>query len=187
VKLVSDTLTHKSDVGGVILDCRTPEDAAAAFRRIAANVRAAGHEGEMQGALVQELAPDGLDLIVGAVADPVFGPLVLVGAGGREAELWGDRQVALAPIGPRTAAELWRGLHCAVLIDGFRGTPPADRAALEEIVTRVARLAADQPLLAELDLNPVRAFGAGEGGLVLDVRARRSPAHHRPAPRHHAV
>jgi acyl-CoA synthetase (NDP forming) len=130
----------------------------------------------MEGALVQELAPEGLDLIVGAVADPLFGPLVLVGAGGVEAELWKDRQVALAPVGPRTAGELWRGLHCAPLIDGYRGAPPTDRAALEDIVARVARLAADQPLLAELDLNPVRAFAAGAGALVLDVRARRAAA-----------
>jgi acyl-CoA synthetase (NDP forming)/GNAT superfamily N-acetyltransferase len=187
VKLVSRTLTHKSDVGGVILDCRTPEDAAAAYRSIEANVAATGHEGEMEGALVQELAPEGLDLIVGSVADPLFGPLVLVGAGGVEAELWKDRQVALAPVGPRTAGELWRGLHCAPLIDGYRGAPAADRAALEDLVARVARLAADQPLLAELDLNPVRAFATGAGALVLDVRARRAAPHGPPTPPHRAL
>lgn len=177
VKLLSHTLVHKSDVGGVVLHCRTPDEAAAAFRTIAARLEARGQGDAMQGVVVQEMAPDGLDLIVGAVADPVFGPLVLAGAGGVLAELWRDRRVALAPVGPRTAAELWRGLRCDPLIDGYRGAPPADRAALEDLVARVARLAADQPLLAELDLNPVRAFPPGEGVLVLDVRARRAPAH----------
>jgi acyl-CoA synthetase (NDP forming)/GNAT superfamily N-acetyltransferase len=176
VKLASRTVTHKSDVGGVVLGCHTPDEAAEAFRTISANMEAAGRAGQMEGVVVQELAGPGLDLIVGTVADPLFGPLVLVGAGGTLAELWRDRQVALAPVGPRTAAELWRGLRCDPLIDGFRGAPPADRSALEDLVVRLARLTADEPLLAECDLNPVRAFPPGEGVLVLDARARRVAA-----------
>jgi acyl-CoA synthetase (NDP forming)/RimJ/RimL family protein N-acetyltransferase len=174
VKLVSRTITHKSDVGGVVLGCRSPTEAAEAYRSIAARLAPAGRAGEMDGVLVQELAPDGIDMIVGALADPLFGPLVLAGAGGVEAELWRDRRVALAPVGPRTAAELWRGLRSDPLIDGYRGALAADRAALEDVVARVARLAADQPLLAELDLNPVRALRPGEGAIVLDARARRA-------------
>jgi acyl-CoA synthetase (NDP forming) len=118
------------------------------------------------------MAADGPELIVGAHADPVFGPVVVAGVGGVEAELWGDRSVALAPVGERAAAELWDGLRGARLLDGWRGRPAASRTALADVVTRVGRLAADQPLLADLDCNPVRATGPGPA-IVLDARARR--------------
>jgi acetyltransferase len=121
------------------------------------------------------MAGESAELIVGAAADDVFGPVVLGGIGGTEAELWADRAVALAPVGARTAEELWTRLHGAALIDGWRGGPPSDRAALADLVARVAWLAADQPLLAELDCNPVRA-PLGGPALVLDARARRAPS-----------
>jgi acyl-CoA synthetase (NDP forming)/GNAT superfamily N-acetyltransferase len=170
VKLLSTTTVHKTEVGGVILGCATPQEAATAFETIAARV---GSD-EMTGALVQEMAPAGLDLIVGAVNDPLVGPLVLAGFGGVEAEVWQDRAVALAPVGPRTAGDLWGELRGRRLLDGWRGAPGADRDALTDLVTRVARLAAEQPLLAELDLNPVRSCGAGTPLAILDARARRA-------------
>lgn len=169
VKLVSRTVIHKSDVGGVILDCDSPDATAAAFRRIAGRVGADPSDA----VVVQEMAPRGVDLIVGAVHDPLFGPLVLAGIGGTEAEVWRDRMVALAPVGRQTAHEMWDGLRGLPLIKGWRGSPGADRAGLEECLLRVAQLAAEQPLLAELDLNPVRSSGPGQGVVVLDARARR--------------
>jgi acyl-CoA synthetase (NDP forming) len=174
VKLMSRTITHKSDIGGVVLDCRTPEAAAEAYRTIATRLEAMGQAQAMDGALVQEQADEGLDLIVGAVADPVFGPLVLAGVGGVEAEVWKDQTLALAPVGPRTAEAVWRDLRGGVLIDGWRGAPGADRARLADVVRRVAELIADQSLLAELDLNPVRGLGVGGEVIVLDARARRA-------------
>jgi acyl-CoA synthetase (NDP forming) len=172
VKLLSRTVIHKADVGGVVLDCRSPEAAAAAVRRIVGSLARLGRRDDMEGALVQEMAPDGPDLIVGGLQDPVFGPIVLAGIGGGEAELWGDRKLALAPVGPTTADELWRGLRGAPLLDGWRGGPPVPRAPLAKLTERVAWLMADQPLLAELDLNPVRAREDGRP-VVLDARARR--------------
>jgi acyl-CoA synthetase (NDP forming)/GNAT superfamily N-acetyltransferase len=174
VKLVGAAGAHKSDVGGVILGASSPEAAAEAYRHVEAGAAAAGLSG-MRGALVQAMAPEGIDLIVGAVADPTFGPLVLVGIGGVEAELWGDRALALAPVGPETAGGLWARLRGAPLLDGWRGGPVADRAALVDVAVRLGRLAAEQPLLAELDCNPVRALPGG-GALVLDARARRADA-----------
>jgi acyl-CoA synthetase (NDP forming)/GNAT superfamily N-acetyltransferase len=173
VKLVSATVTHKADVGGVVLGCESPEAAAAAYRRIAASLDAAGLGGAMSGALVQEMVPDGVDLIAGAVADPVFGPVVLAGVGGGQAELWRDRAVALAPVGERAAADLWDRLRGAPLLDGWRGGPAADRRALADAVVRIGWLAAQQPLLGEVDCNPVRA-ALGGAAIVLDARARRA-------------
>ena len=180
VKLVSRALPHKSDVGGVVLDVRTPEDAAAAFERIAASLLGRGLLADMDGVLVQEMAAPGTDLIVGGVQDPVFGPSVLAGMGGTDAEVWRDRRVALAPVGPGAARELWDGLHGAALLDGWRGRPPVPRDALAELTARVSWLLSDLPGVAELDLNPVRA-GVDGRPVALDARIRREETRE-PAP-----
>lgn len=173
VKVAQPVVPHKSEAGGVVLGCASPEAAAAAFRRIDQALRAGAAPGGLRAALVQEMVEGPAQLIVGATADPVFGPLVLAGIGGVEAEMWADRAVALAPVGALAAADLWTGLRGARLIDGWRGAPASDRVALADLVCRVSWLAADQPELAELDCNPVRA-PAGGRAIVLDARARRA-------------
>jgi acetate---CoA ligase (ADP-forming) len=175
VKVARPVVPHKSEVGGVRLGCRSPAAAANAFRELDAALRRSGACDRVEAVLVQEMVDDGVELIVGSTADEVFGPLVLAGIGGVEAELWADRAVALAPVGRATAGELWRRLRGSAQLDGWRGAPGADRAALADLVNRVAWLAADQQLLAELDCNPVRA-PTGERALVLDARALRAPA-----------
>ena len=173
VKLVSGTLTHKSDVGGVVLGLRTPDEAAAAAERIADALRRRGLGAQMEGLLVQEMAPAGTDLIVGGLQDPLFGPCVLAGIGGADAEVWRDRRVALAPVGPASAHEIWHHLRGAALLDGWRGMPPVPRDALAELTARVGWLMSDLPGVAEMDLNPVRA--AADGRLVVvDARIRRA-------------
>ena len=175
VKLARPVIPHKTEIGGVRLGCGSPEAAADAFRAIDRGLARSRPGERAEQVLVQEMAGDGAELIVGATADDVFGPLVLAGVGGTEAELWADRAVALAPVGPRTAQELWTRLRGAAQIDGWRGAPASDRDALADLVARVAWLAADQALLAELDCNPVRAPHGGRA-LVLDARVRRAPA-----------
>jgi acetyltransferase len=127
----------------------------------------------MEGVLVQEMAPDGTDLIVGGLQDPVFGPSVLVGVGGVDAEVWRDRRVALAPVGPAAARELWDGLRGAALLGGWRGRPQVAREPLADLTARVAWLVSDLPAVAELDLNPVRAAADG-APVALDARIRRA-------------
>jgi acetate---CoA ligase (ADP-forming) len=120
------------------------------------------------------MAPAGAELIVGVVGDPRFGPLVAVGAGGATAELIGDVQVRLAPVGPREAAAMLRELRTFPLLDGFRGASHADVGAVEDIITRVAALAAAHPEIAELDCNPVIA--GPNGAVIVDARIRLAPA-----------
>src|SRR6185369_251511 len=110
------------------------------------------------------------ELIVGVVADQAFGPLVAVGAGGTAAELIGDVQVRLAPVSALTATEMLRELRTFPLLDGFRGAPRCDVAAIEDVVGRVAALAAAHPEVAELDCNPVLAGTVG--ATVVDARVR---------------
>ena len=142
-----------------------------AAREIAAAVEAAGHR--LEGYLVQTMAPEGTELIVGVVGDPAFGPLVALGAGGTTAELIRDIQVRLAPLGRREAAEMIRALRTFPLLDGYRGRPHADLAAVEDVVLRMGALAAAHPEIAELDCNPVIAGPAG--ALVVDARVRIAP------------
>jgi acyl-CoA synthetase (NDP forming) len=177
LKAVAPGLLHKSDVGAVWLGLQGEAELELAAAEIAATVRASGHE--LEGYLVQTMAPEGTELIVGVVGDPAFGPLVALGAGGTAAELIRDIQVRLAPLGRREAAEMLRALRTFPLLDGYRGRPRADLAAVEDVVLRVSALAAAHPEIVELDCNPVIA--GPDGALIVDARVRiAAPPEHRP-------
>jgi acetyl coenzyme A synthetase (ADP forming)-like protein len=149
---------HKTEVGGVALDLRDE----AALREAAGRIGAPF--------VVQPLVRGGVELLVGAVQDPVFGPLVALGPGGTLAELIGAVGFRLAPLTDADAAELVGGEKVAKLLGGFRGAPAADIGAVTDLLLRVGRLADDLPTVAELDLNPVIAGPAG--CTVVDARVR---------------
>jgi acyl-CoA synthetase (NDP forming) len=128
----------------------------------------AGHE--VEGFVVQQMAAPGVEMLVGVASDERFGPVVACAAGGTAVELLGDVQVRLAPVAAAEAAEMVRGLRTFPLLDGYRGAPPTDVAALEDVVVRVGALAAAHPEIAELDLNPVVV--SPSGALVVDARIR---------------
>jgi acetyl coenzyme A synthetase (ADP forming)-like protein len=153
---------HKTESGGVALDLRDAEAVREAAARIGPPV------------IVQPLVRGGVELLVGAVEDPVFGPLVALGAGGKFAELIGDAGFRLAPVTDVDTEELVQSGKVGRLIGGFRGEPPADVEAVADVVLRVARLADDFPEIAELDLNPVIA--GPDGCVVVDARVRIGPA-----------
>ena len=168
LKAVAPGLVHKTDAGAVRLGLDGPTAVTRAAREIARELEAAGTP--VEGFHVQRMAPAGTELIVGAVGDPAFGPLVACGAGGVAVELLGDVQVSLAPLGPREADGMLRELKTFPLLDGYRGRPPAELDSLRDLVLRVGALAAAHPAVAELDLNPVIA--APDGALVVDARVR---------------
>jgi acyl-CoA synthetase (NDP forming) len=131
----------------------------------------------MEGAMVQAMAAPGVETMAGVVRDPAFGPLVLFGMGGTVAELLGDHTERVAPLARSEAADMVRGLCCSPLLTGYRGAPPADLAALEDVLARLGALASEHPRIAELDLNPVVASTGG--AVAVDARIRveqRSPA-----------
>lgn len=165
VKVVSDTITHKTDVGGVRLDLESIAEVREAFETMQNQLGT-----EMQGAVVQAMAAPGTEVIVGALSDPVFGPVVMFGAGGTTAEVWQDRAVALAPVTRARARELIQEPKVSMLLAGYRGGEPADTDALEDIVVRVGAMLAAHPEIAELDLNPVIATAAGLH--LVDARCR---------------
>ena len=168
VKALGPDLVHKSDVGGVALDVADGPAAATAYAEMADRL-----DGRMDGALVQQMAPAGVETIVGITHDPTFGPVVLFGLGGVATELMGDHAFRILPLTDRDAAELVRSLRSSPLLFGYRGTPVGDVRALEDLLQRVARLAGLIPELAELDLNPVLV--SPEGVAVVDAAIRLDP------------
>jgi acyl-CoA synthetase (NDP forming)/RimJ/RimL family protein N-acetyltransferase len=165
VKAFVPGLLHKTEAGAVGLDL-----SATGAERAA---RAMARRLHVEGFLVQAMAGPGPELLVGAVGDPSFGPLVLVGSGGQTAELVRDVQVRLAPVGPQTAGGMVRALRTHPLLEGYRGAPGGDAGAVAELVVRVGALAAAHPEIAELDCNPVIA--TREGAVVVDARLRLGP------------
>ena len=172
LKLVSRTVLHKSDVGGVRLDIRSPELAADAFRAIAASLAARGLSDALDGVLVQPMLTRGTECLVGVVADPTFGPLIAFGSGGVNAEVFRDVAFRLHPLTDVDVDELIASVKVATLLRGYRGAPPADLPALRGLLLCVSQLVEDLPELAELDLNPVLVGPEGHGAVVLDARIR---------------
>jgi acyl-CoA synthetase (NDP forming) len=168
LKAGAPTLVHKSDVGGVKLGLANDDE----LRRAFVAMRAALGE-QMGDAVVQPMAPPGVELIVGVTHDPVFGPLVLFGMGGVASELLRDTTLRFVPLTVLDAHEMVRSLRSSPLLFGYRSSPTVDVGAVEELLLRIGRLAEDVPELAELDCNPVVA--SPSGAVVLDVKLRVEP------------
>ena len=154
---------HKSEGGGVVLGLADRDAARAAYADLVARLAPPAVSVEAMADLA-----DGVELIVGCVRDPKFGPVVMVGLGGVFTEVLGDTACAIAPVSADAARELLLSLQGAPLLLGARGRAPVDLDALAEVVARVSRLAAAHPELVELELNPVLAGPAGV--LALDAR-----------------
>jgi len=170
VKLLSDTLVHKSDWGGVVLGVSGADEARRAFDTIASRLGTAGRRAEMRGVSVQPMAGHGIETMMGFALDPSFGPLIAFGLGGTTLELFGDVVFRITPLTDRDAREMLASIRGRALLDGYRNQPAADKAALVDMLLRVARLAEEVPELAELDLNPVLARPPGQGAVALDAR-----------------
>ena len=170
VKIVSDRVAHKSDVGGVVLGLESEQEVARARQDVIANVRNAYPDVAVQAVAICEMALAGTELIVGATRDLTFGPAVLLGVGGIYAEILQDTAVCLAPLGESDALALIDRLRGAALLRGARGRPGVDLAALVDVVVRVGELAVDLGEdLKALDLNPVIAGPAGAGVVAADA------------------
>ena len=165
LKATGAGIVHKSDIGGVRLGLGSPDDVAKAYEDMRATIGQA-----MTGALVEPMVEAGVEVIVGVVHDEPFGPLVMFGLGGTTAELVQDRSFRALPLTDLDVGELVRSLRTSPLLFGYRGAPPCNTGALEDLLLRVGRLAEDVPELAELDLNPVVV--SPEGAVVVDARVR---------------
>jgi len=168
LKIVSQDIIHKSDVGGVIVNLKNASDVASGYKKIIENVKKYKADAKIAGVLVQEMAPQATEVIVGSIKDPQFGQTVMVGLGGIFVELLKDVNFRVAPLTAEDAKEMITELKAYPLLKGYRNTPPADIDALVAILCSVSRLVMDNPEIKELDLNPIMAYP--KGAKTVDAR-----------------
>ena len=161
VKILSAAVSHKTEVGGVHLNVKTREQLDAALAKIDA-VKAQGEKRY----LIEETAPPGLDIIIGAKNDAAFGPVVMLGLGGTAAEAFGDVAMRLSPITIHDAMDMIAELKTSALFDGWRGGTFYDKSAVADALVKISCLVSRHPEIKEMDLNPVRVFD--QGIMVLD-------------------
>jgi acetate---CoA ligase (ADP-forming) len=171
VKISSSTISHKSDIGGVILDCKTGEEVKKGYQAIKTKLKSLGREKEMEGVTVQHFVQGGIDTIVGMVQD-ALGPLVMFGLGGVFTEVLQETVFRLNPLTDVDVKEMVGSPKMARLFNGFRNIPASDSASLEDLLLRISALIKDTPEISELDLNPVKVMPKGEGYWVVDARMR---------------
>jgi acetyl coenzyme A synthetase (ADP forming)-like protein len=183
MKASAKGLIHRADVNGVHLNLQTPEEAVQSFRRIQRSVTDRGFE--FEGVIVQEQITGAREVIVGANVDPLFGPLLIFGLGGKYVEVLRDVVFRLAPLTDRDAERMVRAIRGYPILEGVRGEPRSDIPALEEALLRISALVTRLPQIAEIEINPLVALVEGKGAIALDARVRLWP--HGQPPRAHAV
>ena len=172
LKLASRQIVHKTEFGGVQLNLPDERAVRQAFATIRGRLVEANRLEDFDGVLIQPMIAGGVELMVGVTQDPSFGPLIGFGLGGIHVEILKDVCFRVTPITDRDAGEMVRSIRGYKLLEGYRGHPPADIAAIEELLLRVARLVEEIPEISELDLNPVIALPPGQGCWIVDARIR---------------
>ncbi|MCZ7585195.1 MAG: acetate--CoA ligase family protein [Deltaproteobacteria bacterium] len=170
LKTESPQAVHKTDVDGVALGLTRAADVKQAFADLKDGLARHVRRGAFEGAIVQPMAPRGLELFVGGTRDRDFGPVIVLGWGGTVAEALGPPIIRLAPISKKEALRMIDELPARRLLDGIRKYPAMDLSAIADLIVRASLLIAEQGALAEMDLNPVRLYAKGKGALVLDAR-----------------
>jgi acetyl coenzyme A synthetase (ADP forming)-like protein len=170
VKLLSDKIIHKTEVGGVILSCCSSGDVKQAFNQIRERLEGLGRADEMQGVTIQQMISEGIEVIVGLTQDPSFGPLIMFGMGGIYAEFLKDITFRIHPLTDVDVQDMVRSVKVHELFAGWRGSKPSDVKALEDLLLRVSAMVEDLPQIVEMDLNPVKVQEQEKGYVVVDAR-----------------
>jgi acyl-CoA synthetase (NDP forming) len=169
IKGQSRRLPHKSDAGAVLLNLDSPASLSAAWEKLHDNVSRYDGAVELEGVLVEKMSAKALELIIGGRNDPYWGPTLLVGLGGVQAELTHDFRLLPGDAGPEDIrAELDR-LKAAPLLHGYRGSAKLDLDAVIQIMLRIGALLRGEADIKEIDLNPVFVYPAGQGAVALDA------------------
>ena len=169
MKIVSPQIMHKSDAGGVKVGLKTVDEVRDAFDTIMTNAKNYKADAELQGVLVQKMAPKGEEVILGMMRYPTFGPLIMFGLGGVTVELFKDVNFRLAPLTSADAKNLIQGIQGVKLLEGFRGGPKADIAAIERMLISISEMVMNHPEIKELDINPLLVHPEGQGATVADI------------------
>ena len=168
LKIMSPNVVHKSDSGGVKLGVQTGAGVDKAITEMRSSVKASQPDAKIEGVSVQAMARKGVEVIIGMSKDPQFGPVLMFGLGGVLVELLKDVSFRIVPVRKVDAAEMVREIKGFPMLQGFRGSEPADLSALEDLIVKVSDFVEQNPQVKELDLNPVFAYG--DGAVAVDAR-----------------
>jgi acetyltransferase len=170
IKVIAEKISHKSDVGGVILNLKDEQALAEAYTNLMDQLYQAEPHAPIEGVMVQPMVTGGTELIVGGRQDKQFGPVVLVGMGGIFVEIIKEVAVRVAPISQQEAVAMIESLRGASILQGARGRKPADIESVGETLLRLAQLLTDFPEIQEIDINPLLVLDHNEGCCALDAR-----------------
>jgi Acyl-CoA synthetase (NDP forming) len=170
LKVVSPDIIHKSDVGGVILNISNDDELRSACERIRSNIKEKASYARVSGFLVQKMVPEGLETIVGATKDPIFGHVIAFGLGGVLVEVLQDVSFRIVPVSEEDARAMIREIRGYRLFNGYRNMPARDEEAVVYIITRFSELLSDNPNIVEADLNPIIILERGKGAYAADAR-----------------
>jgi len=170
LKIASPDIQHKSDVGGILLNVQTPDEVKIGFKNMIDTVKAANPDARLTGVHIQNMVPDGQEVIIGCVRDAQFGALLMFGSGGIEVEGLKDVAFSLTPLMDNEADILINGTWAGRKLSGYRNIPRADVQAVKEVLQRVSFLVNDIPEIKEIEINPLRVFNSG--AMALDVRVK---------------
>jgi acetyl coenzyme A synthetase (ADP forming)-like protein len=172
MKIESPEIAHKSDIGGVLLNLEDEAGVRRGYATLVENIHRVKPGAQILGVQIQQMIPAGQEVIIGAVRDDQFGPLVMFGSGGVEVEGLKDVAFALAPLTSEEAGHLLESTWAGRRLNGFRNLPPADRQAVLNTLFRVAQLVSDFAQIAEIEINPLRVLTQNQGAYAIDVRVR---------------
>lgn len=173
LKIVSPEIIHKTEIGGVAVGLSSSDAVESAYLRMIESVRARNPDARLVGVLVQKMAPESTQVIVGSIRDPQFGDTVLFGLGGVFVEVLNDVAFRIAPLEERDAREMIHEIRGYSVLAGYRGSPPADQDALVNIILSASRLVTENPQIDQMDLNPTMVYE--RGATVVDARILLSP------------
>ncbi|MEW8504702.1 MAG: bifunctional acetate--CoA ligase family protein/GNAT family N-acetyltransferase [Candidatus Thiodiazotropha sp.] len=157
MKIYSPDISHKSDAGGIRLNINNAQVVRSTYRDLIEQVKESRPEARIEGVTVEQMyqSPNGRELLIGIVRDPVFGPVISFGSGGTAVEVMGDSAIALPPLNRRLASDLIDRTKAAKLLGQFRHMPPSNREALIDVLLRVSTMACELPWIQEMDINPL--------------------------------
>lgn len=170
MKVVSDDIVHKFDVGGVVLDIGSAEAAKKTFQSILSNVKEKMEEAEVKGVFISKMIPKGEEVILGVKRDPAFGPVVMFGFGGIFVEIFKDVTFSVAPVDEKQAEAMIEGITSSGILTGARGRTLKDVGSIITCIQRLSQLALDCPQIKELDINPMIVLEEGKGCYIADAK-----------------
>lgn len=168
LKILSPDVIHKSDIAGVLINLKNADEVRSGFQTIITNVKKYKANARIRGIFVEEFAPKGIEVIIGALKDPQFGPALMFGLGGIFVEVLKDVSFRVAPITKFDAQEMIQEIKGYPVLTGIRGQEASDIQALVNILLQISKLVMDYPVINQLDLNPV--FSYPKGAKCVDAR-----------------